>query len=492
MQHRALIIVAFGLSGGYLLAVSAILIDFVSSTRLRPVSYYLLGLSVLAVVGAALAVRRPQAGRRLLLFATFAGPGPLAVLVGLPGFFLLFFGIGRLLAPEPKYLVWPGFEFLLVALCALVLMMAWGAAWLWLRAAHEAFEGAHHRREVAPNTNPGGLRLVARRPVVLGMAVGAVGLALLTVLATMRLVDGQRRPLKVSRIGIIYDGSGSPSGWAGFTAALRELGYADGLDIIIERRPFEAPDSELTAYAAELVALPVDLLVVSGAQAIQAAMDATNTIPIVMSIASDPVPQDFVASLTRPGGNLTGLRQADLQLTRKQLELLKDTVPGLTRVAILWNPAIRDRAHEVQETEAAAQILGLRVQSLEARNLEELETAVEAAAAGAAGALLLQTSSLHSRGHARIIELAAQNRLPTLSGYAEFVADGGLMAYGPSLGASNRRAASFVDKILKGAKPVDLPVEQPMRFDFVINLQTAHGLGLTIPPHVLSQATELI
>jgi putative tryptophan/tyrosine transport system substrate-binding protein len=296
----------------------------------------------------------------------------------------------------------------------------------------------------------------------------------------------------VPRIGILYGGASSTGLNAGLSEALQELGYVDGFNIIIERRPFESQDSRLTEYAAELVALPVDLLVVSGTLAIRAATDATDTIPIVMTIANEPVRQGFVASLARPGGNLTGLTQLNVQLTGKQLELLKDTVPGLSRVAFLWNPSIPDRAYEVQETEAAAQALALRVLPLEARTPEELEAAFEADTSAPLDALLLQTSGLHSRNQARIVELAARNRLPTMSGFPEFAAAGGLMGFGSNRADQWRRAATFVDKILKGTKPAVLPVEQPMRFQFVINLRTAQALGLTIPHHVLLQATEVI
>jgi putative tryptophan/tyrosine transport system substrate-binding protein len=277
-----------------------------------------------------------------------------------------------------------------------------------------------------------------------------------------------------------------------FAQGLQELGYVEGHNILIERRYAEGQAARLPELVAELIHLPVDLIVAAGVLSIRAARDMTATLPIVMVIANEPVREGLVASLARPGGNVTGLSQMNVQLTGKQLELLKDMVPGLSRVALLWDPTIPGRAYELQEVEAAAQALGLRVQALEARTPEELEAAFAAAATGRTDGLLLQNSALNTVHLARIAEWAARNRLPTMSGFPEFAADGGLMGYGPDRADQWRRAATYVDKILKGTKPADLPVEQPMRFKFVINLKTAQMLGLTIPQQVLLQATEII
>jgi putative ABC transport system substrate-binding protein len=299
---------------------------------------------------------------------------------------------------------------------------------------------------------------------------------------------------RVPQIGILWsaDEGGRQGDQEAFAQGMKELGCVEGHNILIERRYAEGQVSRFPELVAELIRLPVDLIVVGGTLPIRAAKDVTDTVPIVFVVANEPVRQGLVASLARPGGNLTGLTQLNVLLTGKYLELLKATVPGLSRVGFLWNPAIPDRAYELQETEAAAQALALGVHPLEARTPEELEAAFEAAAAGRLDGLLLQNSALSSRNLARIADLAAQNLLPTMSGYPEFAAAGGLMGYGPDRTDQYRRAATYVDKILKGAKPGDLPVEQPMRFDFVVNLKTAQALGITFPNEILLQVTEVI
>jgi putative tryptophan/tyrosine transport system substrate-binding protein len=328
---------------------------------------------------------------------------------------------------------------------------------------------------------------LSRRQLMQSAAVAGLGL-----LAGCGRLPGQAPPpARVSRIGMLAAGN-LGNEYSAFEQGLRELGYVQGHNIIIERRHAEAQAARLPELVAELIHLPVDLIVVAGTLATRAAQDATDTIPIVMANANEPVRQGLVASLARPGGNLTGVSQVNVQLTGKHLELLKETVPGLAQVAFLWNPATPDRAYELQETEAAAQALGLHVHPLEARTPEELEGAFAAAATGRPDALLLQNSGLISVHLARIVELTARTSLPTLSGFPEFAAAGGLMGHGPNRADQFRRAAYFVDRILKGAKPADLPVEQPMRFDFAINLRTAQTLGLTIPHHVLLQATEVL
>jgi putative tryptophan/tyrosine transport system substrate-binding protein len=330
----------------------------------------------------------------------------------------------------------------------------------------------------------------SRREFVLGTGVSSLGL-----LAGCGRLPWQP-PAPTPRIGYLWAGSATDGvnvrRVETFLQGLQERGYVEGHNILVERRYAEGQDSRLPELVAELIHVPVDLLVAGGTLAIRAAKDATDTIPIVMVIANEPIRQGLVASFARPGGNLTGLTQINVQLTGKHLELLKATVPGLARVGFLWNPAIPDRAYELSETEAAAHALALRVHPLEWRTPEELEVAFDAAATGRLDGLLLQNNFLISSNHARIAELAARNSLPTMSGVPEFAAAGGLIGYGPNLYEMYRRAAYYVDRILKGAKPSDLPVEQPMRFDFVVNLKTAEALGITFPHEIMLQVTEVI
>ncbi|HZR99789.1 MAG TPA: ABC transporter substrate-binding protein [Chloroflexota bacterium] len=320
---------------------------------------------------------------------------------------------------------------------------------------------------------------VSRRAIL--RATGVVGLGLL---AGCGRLPGQTT--QIPRIGVLRATNEAFLQEPGeaFTQALQELGYVEGRTIIIERRPADG--------VADLLQPPVDVIVAAGTLAIRVARDATSTIPIIMVLASEPVRQGFVASLARPGGNLTGLSVLNVQLTGKKLELLRDTVPAISTVAFLWNPAIPDRAYELEELDAATQALALRALPVEARAPEDLDGAIAAAARTQPGALLLQNSALNAVHQARIADLAARHSLATMSGFPEFPSQGGLMGYGPNRAGQWRQAAGYVDRILKGTKPADLPVEQPREFEFVINLQTARALGLTIPQHVLLQATEVI
>jgi putative tryptophan/tyrosine transport system substrate-binding protein len=248
----------------------------------------------------------------------------------------------------------------------------------------------------------------------------------------------------------------------------------------------------LREHAAEVVRLGVYVMVTAGPLATRAARDATRTIPIVMARDSDPVGDGFVASLGQPGGNITGVSALTRDLSAKRLELLKDTVPGLTRVAVLWNPTEVGAALQLRDTEAAAHVLGLQVQPLEIRGLEDFERAFDAARQGRADGLTILCDAPTLFHRARLVDLAAQSRLPTMYYERMFVEAGGLMSYAASDRDMHRRAAYYVDKILKGAKPADLPVEQPTTFELVINLKTAQALGLTVPPSLLFQATEVI
>jgi putative tryptophan/tyrosine transport system substrate-binding protein len=275
-----------------------------------------------------------------------------------------------------------------------------------------------------------------------------------------------------------------------FRQGLRELGYIEGQHLTLEYR--EAPPDRLAERAAELVRLPVDVLVTWSTPAIQAAQQATTTIPIVMGASGDPIQTGFVASLARPGGNITGLTMLSAELTAKRLELLTQLVPGLARVAVLWNPANPAMVLEWQEAQAAARRLGVQVQSLEIRGPDEIAGAFAAAAREHAQALYFTAEALFSIHLPQILDFAATIRLPTSFHRRGFVEAGGLMSYAADSPDRYRRVAVYVDKILKGAKPGDLPVEQPMNFALVINLKTAKALGLTIPPSILFQADEVI
>ena len=308
---------------------------------------------------------------------------------------------------------------------------------------------------------------------------------------------------KVYRIGFLSPSSSSdperlasPFGERGLAAVrqgLRDLGYVEGQNIAIEYRWAEGRFERLPDLAAELVRLKVDVIVSVVTQATLAAKNATGTIPIVLVAAGDPLGSGLVASLARPGGNVTGPSSMYAELAGKQLELLKETVPKVSRVAVLWNPANAVwQAQMLRQTEGAARALGLQVQLLEARGPDELEGAFAAMTRERASALLVQVDVIFALHARRIADLAAKRRVPAMYGSREHVEAGGLMSYAPNALDLFRRAATYVDKILKGAKPADLPVEQPTKFELVINLNTAKALGLTIPQSVLVRADEVI
>ena len=310
------------------------------------------------------------------------------------------------------------------------------------------------------------------------------------------VVAAAQGPAKIYRVGLL---GGSPPNspeavhlWEGFFRVLRDLGYVEGQNIIIEGRWYGNRPERLPALAAELVRLPVDVIVAGTAPSPEAAKRATSTIPIVMASHPDPVAARLVASLARPGGNVTGLSSLSPELSGKQLQLLQETLPGLGRVAILSNPTVPSQRLNVTETEVAARSLKVQIQVLEARDPREFAEAFAAATRERAGALIVLGGSVFFSHRPRLVELAAQSRLPTMYVTREFAQEGGLMAYGSDLRDSWRRAAWYVDRILKGAKPADLPVEQPSKFELVINMKTAKTLGLTIPPSVLARADEII
>jgi putative tryptophan/tyrosine transport system substrate-binding protein len=328
---------------------------------------------------------------------------------------------------------------------------------------------------------------LSRRQVLQG--AGAMGLGL--VAGCGRLPGQAQAPAKVPRIGYLGVFSDAPGPSAEpFRQGLHDLHYAEGHNILIEWR-WAGPNSDrLPELTAELVRLPVDVIVAEGA-AIRAAMEATSEIPIVMMGAIDPVTSGYVASLARPGGNVTGPSNMAVQLGAKRLQLLKEAAPGTQHVAVLWHPT-PTTAVAWEEVQGAAPTVGVGLQSLPVGDAPDFDTAFEAAARERANALFVLPDSFMSYHLARTVDLGTQSRLPAMYPRRAYVEAGGLMSYGAVPGDSVRRAAVYVDKILKGAKPADLPVEQPMTFEFVINLQTAQALGLTIPPHVLLQATEVI
>jgi ABC-type uncharacterized transport system substrate-binding protein len=300
---------------------------------------------------------------------------------------------------------------------------------------------------------------------------------------------------KVPRIGFLGSlSASSPSDLIraeAFREGLRELGYVDGKNIVIEYRYADGKLGRLPGLAAELVNLKVDILVARGAPAAHAARNATSTIPIVMGNAADPVGTGLVASLARPGGNITGLSDFNSGVITKRLELLKEVVPAVSRIAILLNPGNPTNPPQLKEVQAVAPALSLTLLSLEVKGADDIERAFTAMKKDRTGALLVVGGGVGNHGP-RVAELAVKSRLPAMWSSSDSVETGGLMSYGTNFADLYRRAATYVDKILKGAKPADLPVEQPMKFELVINLKAAKQIGLTIPPNVLVRADKVI
>jgi putative tryptophan/tyrosine transport system substrate-binding protein len=312
------------------------------------------------------------------------------------------------------------------------------------------------------------------------------------ILTTIHLAEAQQRA-KVPRIGVVLPGTRSSDAHRSdaFRHGLRELGYVEGQNVAIEYRYAEGKLDRFTELAADLVRVKVDVLVSAGGNsATRALKQATNSIPIVMTIGSDAVAGGLVSSLARPGGNVTGLTSLWDDISGKRLELLKETVPKLSRVALLWSSATANAQWKASQT--AAQELGLQLHSMEVRGANDFESAFKEAVKARSGALAVTASTLLSVHRKKIADLAIRNRLPTMYATPANVEAGGLMAYGPNEGDLYKRAATYVDKILKGTKPADLPVEQPTKFELVINLKTAKTLGLTIPPLVLMRADKVI
>jgi putative ABC transport system substrate-binding protein len=298
---------------------------------------------------------------------------------------------------------------------------------------------------------------------------------------------------KIPRIAYLVGPSSADRRYEAFRQGLRELGYEEGKNIVIDWRSNEGNRDRQLAIVAEMVRSKVDVIVAVGAGDIRIAKDATVTIPIVMIQGGDPVGSGFVASLARPGRNITGLATLRPELSGKRLELLKDIVPNLSRVAVFVSSASPDYAQVLKEAQLATGSLELKLQSHDIRNPKDFETAFKAALQGRAEAVLVRVRGpILSPNRKEFAELAAKNRLPAIYEGVEEVEAGGLMSYGVNFTDLYRRAALFVDKILKGAKPADIPVEQPTKFEFVINLKTAKQIGLTIPPNVLARADRVI
>jgi putative tryptophan/tyrosine transport system substrate-binding protein len=320
--------------------------------------------------------------------------------------------------------------------------------------------------------------------------VGVMVIITLSMLAAPLAAEAQ--PVgKVYRIGYLTDGTGAQQEY--FLQGLQDLGYIEDQNLVIERRFAHHDPARLPALAAELTRLQLDVIVVGGTAAALAAKQTTATIPIVMCNSGDPVGVGLVASLARPGGNVTGLSVMSPDIITKQLDLLKEAVPALSRVGVLFHPDSSTSSRTAREIEAAAPQQSLHARLVQARHPDEFEGVFTVLAREHADGLLIINAAVFANHSTRLAELALRrHRLPTIFQERRSAAAGGLMAYGPSFAALLRRAATYVDKILKGAKPGDLPVEQPMKFELVINLKTAQALGLTIPPILLFQADEVI
>src|SRR5262245_7953291 len=332
-----------------------------------------------------------------------------------------------------------------------------------------------------PSSRPGYLVRVVVALIVISLLCGCE-------------MPGQRAA-KVPRIGFLAVGSREGRAFVieGFLLGLREQGYVEGRNIAIEYRFSEGRNERLPELAGELIAAKVDLIVASGSPASFAASQATRTIPIVMgSLAADPIETGLIASLARPGGNITGMTEMAAQLGAKRLELLAEIVPGISRVAVFWNPPNPAYGPVLKVLETTGPTLGMKLQRLEVRVPEDFEGAFQSAARQRARALFVPGDPLVTNRPQMVAELALKYQLPTVTDFRELPKAGGLLSFGPDLVDSYRRAASHVDKILKGAKPGDLPMEQPTKFDLVVNLKTATILGVTVPRSIMTQATEVI
>jgi putative tryptophan/tyrosine transport system substrate-binding protein len=319
-------------------------------------------------------------------------------------------------------------------------------------------------------------------------------LALSAMLFALSFTAQAQQPAKVAKIGWLAARplSGPTGGIELFRAEIRKLGYVEGKHFVFEYRSAENKIERLPALAEELVRLKVDVLIASSTAEATAAKDATSTIPILFTQVADPVSAGLIDSLARPGGNITGLTTIAGVLAGKRLELLKETLPKLTSVAILWNPQDTGSRQQWNESQLVGRELGLQIHSMEVSRAEQLESAFKGAAKVRSTALALTQSALFDPTKSEIPDLALKHRLPSIATRGEFVANGGLMSYGPDRAEPFRRAAAMVDKILKGTKPVDIPVERPTKFEFAVNLKTAKQIGVTIPTDILARGDKVI
>jgi putative ABC transport system substrate-binding protein len=316
-------------------------------------------------------------------------------------------------------------------------------------------------------------------------------IAIVCALTVCGAVVQAQQTTKVTPIGYL-SGSANAARIEAFRQGLRELSYVEGKNIVIEWRSADGKLDRLPALAAELVRLKVAVIVTSGGALTRRAKEATSTIPIVMTNDPDPVGDGFVASLARPGGNITGLSTFAPEVSGKRLEILREVVPKLSRVAVLGSSGATGYAQTLKEIEPAAKAFKMQLQFLDVKHAKDIETAFQAASEGRAQGVLTLNSAILGSQRAQIAELAVKKRLPVMYHQSDFVEVGGLMFYGVNVPDLSRRAASYVDKILKGSKPADLPIEQPTKFELVINLKTAKALGLTIPPSLLARADQVI
>jgi putative ABC transport system substrate-binding protein len=326
-----------------------------------------------------------------------------------------------------------------------------------------------------------------RRELIRMLAVG-LGLRTLAVSA----VGSAQQPQKVHRVGFLRGTAPRPRELEEFRRGLRELGYAEGENIVIEQRYARGALDRLSGLAAELVRLKVDVIVVGGTHDATAAKSVTTAIPIIFTLAGDPVGSGLVVSLARPGGNVTGLANLQSELGGKQLQMLNEAVPHASRVAVLYNPTNPTHAGSVESARAAGRLLSVQIQAIEVRRPGEFAGAFAAVARGGAGALLVLADPIFGTDPPRLARLSTENRLPAMFFEKVFVDAGGLMSFGPDIFDQFHRAAIYVDKILKGTKPADIPVEQPTRFRLAINMKTAKMLGIVFPASILIQATEVV
>jgi putative ABC transport system substrate-binding protein len=324
------------------------------------------------------------------------------------------------------------------------------------------------------------------RTKIIGFALGALLLAL-------GFPANAQQPAKTFRLGILpFDQQRSNENMEALFQELRRLGYIEGQNIAIEYRNAEGKVDSLPGLAADLVRLKVDVIVATATPAALAAKRATSTIPIVFTVVADPIGSGLVASLANPGGNITGTTNLNLDLTGKRLELLKEAFPKISTVAVLSNPADQVSAPQLKDLEIAARALGLKLQILEARDPKDFDSVIAALAKKRPGAFTAVTSQMFLSQGGKLADIATKSRLPAIFWASGISEAGGLMSYGTNVPDLFRRTAQLVDKILKGTKPVDIPVEQPMRFEFVVNLKTAKQIGVTIPPNVLVRANRVI